>query len=146
MFSQLVALAVLTSIISAQTWTLSHDFAGENFFSGFDFNDNATDTTGSYGFIHFIGTSPARDDLAYIRQGRAIIKVDNTTVGNPLDEAFGRNTILLESKDRISINSLLIFDALHVPYGVFLIHLPNIFSLNLGTAVFCLVRSVDTGE
>ncbi|ESK91882.1 glycoside hydrolase family 16 protein [Moniliophthora roreri MCA 2997] len=118
MFSpRLIALALLASTVSAQTWTLSHDFAGENFFNGFDFNDNATDTTGSYGFIHFIGTSPAKDDLAYIRQGRAIIKVDNTTVGNPLDDRFGRNTILLESKDRISINSLLMFDAFHIPYG-----------------------------
>jgi hypothetical protein len=50
----------------------------------------------------------------------AIIKVDNTTSDpNPgAYSTFGRNTVLLKSKDTISIGTLVALDAMHIPYGV----------------------------
>lgn len=82
--------------------------------------------------------------LAYINSaGNAIIKIDNTTVGNrtlicPLafaindseliayllflnlanDETFGRASVYMTSNASVPVGSLVLFDALHAPYGV----------------------------
>jgi hypothetical protein len=48
--------------------------------------------------------------------GNAIIKVDNTTVGN--SPTFGRPSVKMLSSNSISENSLLIMDAVHMPFGV----------------------------
>ena len=56
--------------------------------------------------------------LAYIdNNGHAIIKVDNTTNGAG-DSAFGRNTVYLISQKSLTIGSLLLVDANHIPFGV----------------------------
>jgi hypothetical protein len=52
--------------------------------------------------------------------GNAIVKVDNTT-SDPAPgpfSTFGRNTVLLISKDTINIGSLVVMDAVHIPFGV----------------------------
>jgi hypothetical protein len=44
------------------------------------------------------------------------MKVDNTTVGQ--GDTFGRNSVRIQSQKTISIGSLMIFDAVHLPFGV----------------------------
>lgn len=55
--------------------------------------------------------------LTYVTDGRAIIKVDNTTsgVGN---STFGRPSVKLYSDETVSQGSLVVMDATHMPYGV----------------------------
>jgi len=56
--------------------------------------------------------------LAYVAtDGNVILKVDNTTVGQPSDNTYGRASVYLESLDTVALGSLVLFDALHVPYG-----------------------------
>jgi hypothetical protein len=59
--------------------------------------------------------------LTYVNDaGNAIIKVDNTTDDpNPGPySTFGRNTVLLYSEQTIEIGSLVVMDAVHIPFGV----------------------------
>ncbi|SRR5258708_3972015 len=76
--------------------------------------------------------------LAYVNdQGNAVVKVDNTTVGQrtlpcpadafdvlltclflAADITFGRNSVFMTSLAQIELGSLVLFDALHMPYGV----------------------------
>jgi hypothetical protein len=69
--------------------------------------------------VHFLSQAAATDaKLAFVdSNGRVIVKVDNTTNGAG-DPSFGRNTVYLESNELMSIGSLLIFDANHMPFGV----------------------------
>jgi hypothetical protein len=52
--------------------------------------------------------------------GNAIVKVDNSMSDpNPGPYSqFGRNTVLLMSKDTIDIGTLVVMDAVHIPFGV----------------------------
>lgn len=49
--------------------------------------------------------------------GTTIIKVDNTTDGRN-NSQFGRPSVKLLSQYTISTGNLLLFDAVHMPYGV----------------------------
>jgi len=49
--------------------------------------------------------------------GRAIISVDNTTDGRA-DGNFGRDTVYLISNNPVNFGSLVVFDAVHIPFGV----------------------------
>lgn len=71
------------------------------------------------GNVHFLSQSDAvADNLTYVdSNGHVIIKVDNTTDANG-DSTFGRNSVYLESNEMMTIGSLLVFDAVHIPYGV----------------------------
>jgi hypothetical protein len=52
--------------------------------------------------------------------GNVIIKVDNSTNDpNPgIFSTFGRNTVMIISKDTIDLGTLVVMDAVHIPYGV----------------------------
>lgn len=49
--------------------------------------------------------------------GNVIIKVDNTTDGTQ-DPNFGRPSVMILSQYTITKGNLLIFDAVHLPFGV----------------------------
>ncbi|KAF8827753.1 hypothetical protein HHX47_DHR4000369 [Lentinula edodes] len=68
--------------------------------------------------IQHIHSDAVADNLTYVdSNGHVIIKVDNTTDANG-DSTFGRNSVYLESNEMMTIGSLLVFDAVHIPYGV----------------------------
>ncbi|KAF7340288.1 Glycoside hydrolase family 16 protein [Mycena venus] len=114
---RLTVLATILGLTHAQKYSLQQDLSGNNFFSGFKYNESATDPN-NFGNVHFLSQSAANDaKLTYVdSNGRAIIKVDNTTNGAG-DPNFGRNTVYLESNQLMDIGSLLIFDANHIPFG-----------------------------
>jgi len=114
---QLAVLATILGLTHAQKYNLQQDFSGNNFFSGFKYNESAVDFN-NFGNVHFLSQSAAvAANLTYVdASGRAIIKVDNTTNGAG-DSSFGRNTVYLESNQMMNIGSLLIFDANHIPFG-----------------------------
>ncbi|KAK7024389.1 hypothetical protein VNI00_016330 [Paramarasmius palmivorus] len=119
MLLQLAALSILAHGISAQTWRLTQHFGGPQFFDGFQYVENATDPANNFGNIRTIGeSSPFRSRMTYVdSNGRAIIKVDDETVGNPLDTEFGRNSIYLKSREPMTFGSLIVVDLEHIPYG-----------------------------
>ncbi|KAF5349018.1 hypothetical protein D9758_012674 [Tetrapyrgos nigripes] len=114
---QFVALATLATAVGAQQYHLSMDFSGPNFFEGFKYNESAIDSN-NFGNVHFLGQDQAlASNLTFVdSNGHAIIKVDNTTNGAG-DPIFGRNTVYLMSNEMMSIGSLLVFDANHIPFG-----------------------------
>ncbi|KAK7037301.1 hypothetical protein VNI00_011292 [Paramarasmius palmivorus] len=116
---RLAVLAILAHSTFAQTWHLSQDFSGPTFFDGFNYIENVTDPSQNVGTIHTIGeSSPLKSKMTFVDgNGRAIVKVDNETVGNPQDNEFGRNTIYLKSKQPMKFGSLLVADMNHIPYG-----------------------------
>ncbi|KAJ3832919.1 concanavalin A-like lectin/glucanase domain-containing protein [Lentinula raphanica] len=102
---------------SAQTYTLSQNLSGSNFLSGFKYNESLIDYN-NFGNVHFLSQSDAvSNNLTYVdTNGHVIIKVDNTTDANG-DTTFGRNSVYLESNNAMTIGSLLVLDAVHIPYG-----------------------------
>ncbi|KAJ7457437.1 hypothetical protein FB451DRAFT_1564254 [Mycena latifolia] len=116
---RLTALATTLALAHAQKYTLSQDLSGDKFFAGFKYNESAVDFN-NFGNVHFLSQAAATApgaNLTYVDgNGRAIIKVDNTTSGAN-DPTFGRNTVYLESNELMTIGSLLIFDANHIPFG-----------------------------
>lgn len=113
----LTVLASTIALSSAQTYSLAEDFSGANFFNGFRYNESAIDSN-NFGNVHFLSQSAAlQANLTFIDSNQhAIITVDNTTSGVG-DDAFGRNSVYLLSNNPLTIGSLLIFDANHIPFG-----------------------------
>ena len=67
--------------------------------------------------------------LAYINTaGNAVIKVDNVTNGAGNDK-FGRPSVNILSNATFSAGSLVLMDAVHMPYGVRYVHLVAPFLL-----------------
>jgi hypothetical protein len=58
--------------------------------------------------------------LAINSAGNAILKLDNSTSDpNPGPHStFGRNSVLIETNYTIDIGTLVVLDAVHIPYGV----------------------------
>ncbi|GAA5967336.1 hypothetical protein JCM11641_000515 [Rhodosporidiobolus odoratus] len=108
--SSLLCLALAPSALA--DYSLRHSYAGSNFFSGWDWyggNDNLTDGT-----VYYVKQSES-SDIAYINHaGNAIIKVDNTT--HLANGAF-RDSVRITSQSTYDIGSLVVFDALHLPFG-----------------------------
>ncbi|KAJ7626490.1 hypothetical protein B0H17DRAFT_1110811 [Mycena rosella] len=68
--------------------------------------------------VHFLSQAAAvAANLTYVDPaGHVIVKVDNTTSGAG-DPTFGRNSVYLESNNLMTLGSLLVFDANHIPFG-----------------------------
>ncbi|KAL6305987.1 concanavalin A-like lectin/glucanase domain-containing protein [Sparassis latifolia] len=99
---------------SSAVYHLLHEYAGQNFFSGWDFY-------GSWDNLTLSNTTWVSQEnatalnLAYINAaGNAIMRVDNTT-NVPVGEM--RNSVRITSQQSFDFGSLWIMDAVHLPYG-----------------------------
>ncbi|KDN37330.1 hypothetical protein RSAG8_10218, partial [Rhizoctonia solani AG-8 WAC10335] len=120
----MISLALFTGLLASQLvaaqnakYTIAQDLSGSKFFDGWTFT-NGNDAK-NYGNVAYLAKDVAMtQQLAYISPaGNAIVKVDNTTVGNPLDPAYGRASVKMNTTQPFTKGSLVIMDALHFPYG-----------------------------
>ncbi|KAJ6453642.1 hypothetical protein C8R47DRAFT_1228945 [Mycena vitilis] len=116
---RLTVLATTLALSHAQKYTLQQDLSGDKFLSAFKYNESAVDFN-NFGNVHFLSQAAATApgaNLTYVdSNNHVIVKVDNTTSGVG-DPSFGRNTVYLMSNELMTIGSLLIFDANHMPFG-----------------------------
>ncbi|KAF8187179.1 concanavalin A-like lectin/glucanase domain-containing protein [Pholiota molesta] len=95
------------------------EHAGATFFDRFSYYGNVDNT--SWGNATYLDQpSAVAQKLTFINDaGNAIVKVDNTTTlvaGGPLD-VVNRNSIRLTSLDTYGLGSLIVMDAVHIPFG-----------------------------
>jgi len=113
--SSALTLALPLSVL-AQSYTLKTTYQGEDFFGQWNFS---TAVDRNYGFASFQNSAVASSQgLAKVASnGNVILKVDNTTVGQPADTTYGRASVYLESLEVVNMGSLVLFDSVHVPFG-----------------------------
>ncbi|KLO18229.1 hypothetical protein SCHPADRAFT_913229 [Schizopora paradoxa] len=96
--------------------TLAQNYSGSTFFDAWTFvNGIDTNTTGNV--LYQTREQAASEQLAFINSaGNAIMKVDNTTSGVN-DPTFGRPSIKIMSNATVPAGSLVLMDAVHMPFG-----------------------------
>ncbi|KAH8109492.1 concanavalin A-like lectin/glucanase domain-containing protein [Phellopilus nigrolimitatus] len=113
----LLGLATLSLSSSANAaLSLATEYSGSNFFDAWTFYSGVdTNTTGNVLFQP--REAALTSQLAFVNSaGHAIIKVDNTTNGAS-DPTFGRASIKMSSNATVPQGSLVVMDAVHVPFG-----------------------------
>jgi len=90
-------------------WQLSLSHAGDSFFDGWAFWDQADPTHGS---VTFVNEGDARNEgLAYVANGQAFMKA------NTDDNVGYRKSIRITDNHAFNVNTLLLMDAAHMPTG-----------------------------
>lgn len=109
-----LASALFAATPAFAAYNLIKEYQGTNFFSGWEFYGNYDNLTN--GDVTYVDQANATSSkLAYVNDaGHAIIKVDNTSVVPWNDK---RNSVRIETLDYFPIGTILLFDAVHVPYG-----------------------------
>ncbi|KAJ7868165.1 concanavalin A-like lectin/glucanase domain-containing protein [Mycena leptocephala] len=140
----LVLVASLIPLALAQQFQLARNYSGQGLYGlhlqQWDFGNDALDIQGEQGtaFLPHPGNVNFTDQ-AFAKQqnltsvngaGNVVIKVDDFTSAAP-NGSYGRNTVLMYSKDTISSGSLVIMDAVHIPFGCSV--WPAFWMLGLGT-------------
>ncbi|RPD63371.1 hypothetical protein L227DRAFT_521471 [Lentinus tigrinus ALCF2SS1-6] len=111
---------LMASAPALAQYKLVKDYSGSNFFTGWDYADGFDNTTN--GAVNWLNQSAATTaNLTSINsEGRAIIKVDdftnlpNVTV---VTDQLKRDSISLSTHDFFGVGSVIIFDAVHLPFG-----------------------------
>jgi len=95
--------------------SLAQNYSGSSFFSQFNFVNGIDSNFGNV--LYQTQTQAQQEGLISINSaGNAVIKIDNTTNGAN-DPTFGRPSVQLFSNQPVTAGSLMIMDALHIPYG-----------------------------
>ncbi|KAJ7754175.1 concanavalin A-like lectin/glucanase domain-containing protein [Mycena maculata] len=92
------------------------EYSGTTFFDGWDFYGAIDNTT--WGNVTYVTAADAEaESLAYVNEaGNAVIRVDNGSTVLP-DGIQYRKSVRLTSQATFSVGTLLVIDALHMPYG-----------------------------
>ncbi|GAA6040899.1 hypothetical protein JCM8097_003178 [Rhodosporidiobolus ruineniae] len=113
--STLFALSTLALLLpppAHATYTLQHSYAGSSFFRGWEWF--GADDVLTHGSTYYVPQSES-SKLAYLNEaGNVVLKVDNSTT---LSSGQNRNSVRITSNATYDIGSLVVFDALHLPYG-----------------------------
>ncbi|KAI0651158.1 concanavalin A-like lectin/glucanase domain-containing protein [Trametes meyenii] len=109
----LIPLALAVSPAFA-AYNLVRSYSGKTFFDGWDYFDGFDNTTN--GDVNYLSQANAtQDGLTFVNDaGHAIVKVDNTSF---VPFNFKRNSVKLITHDFFPIGSVILFDALHLPFG-----------------------------
>ncbi|EKM79808.1 hypothetical protein AGABI1DRAFT_38657 [Agaricus bisporus var. burnettii JB137-S8] len=106
----------LSPSVASAAYAPLREYAGSNFFDGWDyygFHDNTT-----WGNVTYVDRQTAMSSrLTYVNgAGNAVVKVDNTSFiqNGPL---VYRNSVRITSQEVYGIGSLIIIDVRHIPYG-----------------------------
>jgi hypothetical protein len=96
--------------------SLAQNYSGSTFFDAWSFyNGIDANTTGNV--LYQTREQAASEGLAFVNSaGHAIMKVDNTTSGTN-DPTFGRPSVKILSNATVSAGSLVLMDAVHMPFG-----------------------------
>jgi len=112
----LITLLPFATVILGQQMKIVQNYTGSSFFDRWTYYSGVdANTTGNV----FYQTKEVaqQQKLTFVNDaGNVIIKVDNTTsgVGN---STFGRNSVKILSDDTLTAGSLMIMDAVHLPFG-----------------------------
>ncbi|KAH8110956.1 concanavalin A-like lectin/glucanase domain-containing protein [Phellopilus nigrolimitatus] len=102
--------------VRAASFQLAFNHSGENFLNNWVFY-NGIDTNNTGNVLFQSQTQAQQEQLTFLNSaGNFIIKVDNTTSGAN-DPTFGRPSIKLLSSYTITSGNLVLFDAVHLPFG-----------------------------
>ncbi|KLO18258.1 hypothetical protein SCHPADRAFT_866908 [Schizopora paradoxa] len=112
-----VAVSLARSTVATDpTYSLVFSHQGANFFNNWIFY-NGTDTNNTGNVLYVTQEDAQNQGLISLNSaGNTIIKVDNTTSGVG-DMNFGRNSVYMFSDYEIQPGNLLLFDAVHLPFG-----------------------------
>ncbi|KAJ4470245.1 concanavalin A-like lectin/glucanase domain-containing protein [Lentinula aciculospora] len=116
-FLLLLLLTGLFPLPSTAIYTPLREYAGDSFFSGWDYYGNVDNTT--LGNVTYVNQSTGvSQSLTYVDSitGHAIIRVDNFT-NIPNASIVNRNSVKITTKEAYPVGSLVIIDAWHIPYG-----------------------------
>ncbi|OCB91539.1 hypothetical protein A7U60_g1217 [Sanghuangporus baumii] len=101
---------------AAQSFTMVQNHSGENFLSNWTFYSGVDlNTTGN---VFFETQQEAQQEqLTFLNSdGNFVVKVDNTTDGTG-NSTFGRSSVKMLSAYTITEGNLVLFDAVHMPFG-----------------------------
>ncbi|TDL22535.1 hypothetical protein BD410DRAFT_207136 [Rickenella mellea] len=110
----LVAVFCTTSARAA--FTVAQNYQGSSFFDAWTFQ-NGPDRNSSSNVLYQTREQALQEGLVSVNAaGHAIIKMDNTTDGTK-DPNFGRPSVFMLSNATVSAGSLVIMDAITMPFG-----------------------------
>lgn len=116
--SKVLGLAALSfaSVAQAAQLSIAQNYTGQTFFDGWTFQ-NGIDANTTGNVLYQTRQQAIQEGLIGVNSaGNVIMKVDNTTNGAS-DPTFGRPSVKILSNDTIPPGSLVLMDAVHMPFG-----------------------------